>query len=228
MVSLPSSYQESRDISQELPHYPKKVTSMQHCVSPLTSFSECVLFQVKDKMPKGLHCNLDPFQEVHFYTRPCSQGTSLAISFTTVTELVFKEFSRVACYYRLLWFDSEAQAHLWNTCSVDGTVFGGCEIFRRCGTADRSRTLGFCFQCYIWFLLFLFCILFHSDMDSLHPALGGQSCPPPWLKPSEVRSHNKSFLPQVVWVMYCYHSDTKVANTQTQFYPLLQLHLLKY
>ena len=37
-----------------------------------------------------------------------------------------------------------------------------------------------------------------------------------------IRSHNKYFLPQVVWVMYCCHSDTKVAKIETQFYPLLK------
>jgi hypothetical protein len=36
------------------------------------------------------------------------------------------------------------------------------------------------------------------------------------------RNHNKYFLSQVVWVMYCCHSDTKVAKIETQFYPLLK------
>lgn len=61
---------------------------------------ECVLIQVKGKLPRGHHCSPDPFQEVHFYTRPCSHPHfSSSLICHRFTELVFKEVSRVSCYY---------------------------------------------------------------------------------------------------------------------------------
>lgn len=187
-------------------------------------------FRSKASCPKA--CSPDPFQEVHFYTRPCSHPYFLSYLIChCFTELTFKEFSGVSCFYGQLWLDYKAQAHLWNTCSADDTGFGGHGIFRRWGTADRNSLIQMGFKCYTWPLIPVssFCFLFHSDMNSLHltflpprSEISHTMWPPSqWLKPSEVRSHNQSSLPQVMWVMYCCHSDTKVAKTETQFYPLL-------
>lgn len=118
------------------------------------------MIQAKGKLPKDLHCSPDPFQELNFYTHPFSYSYFLSdLICLHFKELVFKEFSRVSCFYGLLWFDYKAQAHVWNTCSADGAVFGGCDIFRGYYTVDRSRSLGLSFECYTWPLTSLVLVL---------------------------------------------------------------------
>ena len=91
---------------------------------------------------------------------PAHIHTSLAISFVSILKnlslrssqefLVFMDCYGLTTKHRLMF---------WNTCSADGAVFGGCDIFRGYYTVDRSRSLGLSFECYTWPLTSLVLVL---------------------------------------------------------------------